>query len=334
MEFKAFTADDLVPAARLLAQRHALERRAFPTLRAAFEDGERTERILSEMLEDASSVGLCAYENGEMKGYLLSDVRADAVLGRRAFIPYEGMAVAQDESPELYRQMYARIAEMWLDQGALAHYAVVPAGDPRAADAWLRLSFAYQQVYGITELKASEARVPQGLSVRLAEAGDREALRAVSNLIYAYQAAAPTYAAALPERIAEIREGYGDMAADDDTITLLAYAGNELIGFQCADTQDDGDCMMLPERCVEISVCGTIKEKRGTGVGSLLTARMMNRALDAGYQNAIVDWRMANLSSSRFWPKMGFRPVAYRMFRQIDERVYWAKGQTGVSCAE
>ena len=32
------------------------------------------------------------------------------------------------------------------------------------------------------------------------------------------------------------------------------------------------------------------------------------------------DWRIANLLASRFWPKRGFQPTAYRMVRYLHSR--------------
>jgi hypothetical protein len=29
---------------------------------------------------------------------------------------------------------------------------------------------------------------------------------------------------------------------------------------------------------------------------------------------------------SRFWPRRGFRPVAYRRVRRVDQRIAWANG--------
>ena len=40
-------------------------------------------------------------------------------------------------------------------------------------------------------------------------------------------------------------------------------------------------------------------------------------ARDAGYPWVVTDWRMTNLTSSRAWPRLGFRPTFYRLFRAI-----------------
>jgi len=46
--------------------------------------------------------------------------------------------------------------------------------------------------------------------------------------------------------------------------------------------------------------------------------------IEKGYNNMVTDWRITNLASSTFWPKCGFKPVAYRMVRHINSNIAWA----------
>ena len=326
MEFREFTKEDVIQASKLLANRHRRERNIFPALKREFEDSKNTEKILYELMESSYVKGVCAYENNNLLGFLLSNIKIEGMLGRCAYVNYEGLAIADTESPELYRKLYAEISKVWLENGALSHYIEVPAGYKEVVDSWLKLSFAFQQVYGIANLSKADVSIPDNLVIRQAGKNDSEELRKISNLICSYQAGSPTYAVGLPENVAHIRDGYGELPEDEDSIVLLAYNDSKLLGFQCANTEENNSKMMIPEKSLEISVGGTIGESRGTGVGNILTKLMFNRAIEKGFKNAIADWRIASLSSSNFWPKEGFQPVAYRMFRHIDERVYWADG--------
>ena len=59
--------------------------------------------------------------------------------------------------------------------------------------------------------------------------------------------------------------------------------------------------------------------------------RFANTLADAcarGYAYCAIDWVATNLLSSRFWPRQGFRPMVYRLMRQIDPRVLWAYGES------
>ena len=42
-----------------------------------------------------------------------------------------------------------------------------------------------------------------------------------------------------------------------------------------------------------------------------------SRARERGYPTIVVDWRVTNLLSSRFWPGRGFRTTFLRLYRSI-----------------
>lgn len=309
-----------------MAKRHKKERIIFPSLKKKFEDAKCTEKILKERIERNYTKGICAYKDNKILGFLLSNIKIDNRFGRCAWIDYEGLAIADSESPELYRKLYAQLVKVWVENGVLSHYIIIPAGDKQVVDSWLNLSFAFQQVYGITSLSKYDVKIPDNLTIKLADENDSENLRNISNLIFTYQAGAPTYAAGLPEDMEIIRERYGELPNDDESIILLAYAGSELLGFQGGYIEEDNSHMMIPEKAIGMEIAGTVEKSRGSGIGNILTKLMFNKAIEDGLENAYTDWRIANLCSSNFWPKKGFKPVAYRMYRRIDERIYWSDG--------
>jgi ribosomal protein S18 acetylase RimI-like enzyme len=99
------------------------------------------------------------------------------------------------------------------------------------------------------------------------------------------------------------------------------------VGFQCyfpVDSSEKG--LIVPEKCLELSVAGTRPDFQGRGIGQTLTRHGMADAYERGYRMCLTDWRSTNLQSSRFWPRQGFQPVAYRLARRIDDRIAWAKG--------
>jgi GNAT superfamily N-acetyltransferase len=61
---------------------------------------------------------------------------------------------------------------------------------------------------------------------------------------------------------------------------------------------------------------------RKHGVGAALLARVVEWAGEHGYERCAVDYETHNPNGSRFWEKH-FRPVAYSVMRQVDERVAW-----------
>jgi ribosomal protein S18 acetylase RimI-like enzyme len=56
----------------------------------------------------------------------------------------------------------------------------------------------------------------------------------------------------------------------------------------------------------------------------MLARHGLLHAKEAGYRFCVADWRTTNLLSSRFFPRLGFTPVAFRLTRHIDPRITWA----------
>jgi GNAT superfamily N-acetyltransferase len=57
--------------------------------------------------------------------------------------------------------------------------------------------------------------------------------------------------------------------------------------------------------------------ERGRGVGMALFREISRQALNAGYGTLFTNWRMTNLSASRFWTAVGFQPVYHRLQRTV-----------------
>lgn len=81
---------------------------------------------------------------------------------------------------------------------------------------------------------------------------------------------------------------------------------------------------MSPDDVIELCVAGTYSFHMGSGIGKKLMNEGYRIFREKGYSYIITDWRMTNLASSTFWPKCGFKPIAYRMVRHIDRNYAWA----------
>ena len=72
-----------------------------------------------------------------------------------------------------------------------------------------------------------------------------------------------------------------------------------------------------PGEPISLDVAATLPEARGLGVGMALTTHALWWARRQGHERMKADWRIANLLASRFWPRRGFEPTAYRMVRYV-----------------
>jgi GNAT superfamily N-acetyltransferase len=251
--------------------------------------------------------GAEARRDGKLVGRLLAEVRDDKVRGRHA---WSALGDHCAEEPELYRDLYAVAGRRWLDEGAASHYVVVPADD-QILWAWLGAAFAIQQVHGERSLEdVGEPRSPSGFTIRLAGLDDLEAGARLAPIITEHQIEAPVWSWLERPSDAELREHWREAVADPASTWFLAERddGTPLGGLLLWD--DEGEPISL-------DVAFTVPEARGLGVGVALTERAFWWARQHGHDRMKADWRIANLLASRFWPKRGFRPTAYRMVRYV-----------------
>jgi GNAT superfamily N-acetyltransferase len=72
-----------------------------------------------------------------------------------------------------------------------------------------------------------------------------------------------------------------------------------------------------PDSAAILGYAATLPEFRGRGAGVALTEAVFDWARKGEYSTIIVDWRVTNLLSSRFWPRRGFRESFIRLYRSI-----------------
>lgn len=325
----SFQSEYLDQAACLLAGRHRVHRCTQPELPARFENPEDARRAVEAAWQRPCTSGTAAFDGSRLIGYLIGDETTDTLRGHTANVRLAGHALAADAPADLYLDLYAAAGERWVTRGCFDHYVMAPAAD--TALAWFAIGFGQEQVYALRPLNSADdspPTIPNGLTIRRATSEDRGLLADVAPWIAAYQAQAPVWAPAPPDMIAEIRMGYADLADDATATVWLALEAGECVGFQLYYAAQAAPAeLLIPERCVELSVAATHPDRRGKGINRLLTAIGLADALHHEYTCCITDYRATNPLSSRFWPRTGFCPAVYRLARHIDSRVLWATGK-------
>jgi ribosomal protein S18 acetylase RimI-like enzyme len=322
VEIIPFRAEHIEAAAKLLTHRTQQEQMS---KKFYFQIAEKA---ITNLWGKPPVFGIAATIDGELIGYLISYAIIDAMMGRTAWIPIDGYAIAQGQSNELYRDMYAALSSKWVNNGIFDHVVMVAAENKVLLDTWFSLSFGQEQAYGKCALEDYQSpELPEsGVTIRLATPNDKDSLYNLGDTIVRYQMRAPVFATALPEEIIEYREGYAGLVDENDVIVWLAEQDGLVLGMQAyfpveLDTTD----LLNPSNSIELKVGATLESIRGQGVGKQLTYQGLLHAKQSGYDYCVTDWRTTNLLSSRFWPHMGFRPIAYRLSRHIDERIVWAQ---------
>jgi GNAT superfamily N-acetyltransferase len=315
LEVLPFGEEHLPAAAVLLAERHRRHRAAEPLLPAAFEEADAAGAEIEQLWRTKGAAGVVGVRGGRVAGYLIGTPRDESVWGPNGWVEHAGHAAAD---PDDIRDLYAAVAEDWVDAGRTRHFAMVPASDTGLVDAWFRLSFGQQQTYAVREVDA-EAGWPAG--IRRAEPRDVDALLAMAPLVEEVQVRAPTFARRVrPLDMDELRTDIEDEVRREDWASLVFESAGAVVGsFLLMPVEQSASVVGLaraPGHCY-LAWGATVPAVRGTGAGLLLMQAADAWAHDAGYTAMTIDWRVANLLASRFWPRRGFRPTFLRLCRNV-----------------
>jgi GNAT superfamily N-acetyltransferase len=313
-----FGGEHLDEAARLLAERHRAQRLVEPGLDSRYEAADAARAEIEELLRGDGASGVAALAGGELAGFVLGRPR-DASWGPNVWVDPAGHAVVD---PELVRDLYAAAAERWVADGFTSHYAVVPATDPALVDAWFRVGFGHQHVHAIRETPpAGElSEVPTDLVLRLASRDDLDALARLDVVLPEHQTLSPVFSRLPPPDLEETRAEYEQDFDDPRFTTYVVEHDGEVVGSAIAcpiEVSSAHKSLTLPPGAGFLGFAAVLPEARGLGAGRLLGEAVLAWARETGRAWVVTDWRMTNLLASRAWPRLGFRPTFYRLFRAI-----------------
>lgn len=251
--------------------------------------------------------GAEARRAGEVVGRLVGELRDDELRGRHS---WSALGDHHAEDAELYRDLYAVAGRGWLDKGAASHYVVVPA-DEAVLWAWLGVAFAIEQVHAERELAdVTEPRAPEGFSIRQGGPDDLDTAAGLAPIITEHGIEPPVWSGMTRPTDDRFRESMLEALADP--------AGTWFVAEREDGTALGGLLLWAdPGEPISLDVAMSFPEARGLGVGVALTEHAFWWAREHGHDRIKADWRIANLLASRFWPKRGFRPTAYRLVRYL-----------------
>lgn len=337
MKLNPFVEADLEEAAELLARRHQNDRAHEQALPERFTQPLAARTAIEKTWHDAHQSGVVARHEGQLIGYLIGVPKTSGPWGRGVWVELPGHAIDPTFGAEVYRDLYAAISPSWVSLGFLAHYALIPASDRDALEAWFALSFGKEQTHGIRETApASAFDVPADPTLEIRQAGlaDLDASLELDDIIPIQHSRSPVYAPFPPYDREEVRQESIEILENKQWKLWLAFRNGRVVGCQLFIPAKPGPGtadMLYSEQYSCLAIGATREEEQGRGVGRALTAHGLAADHAAGYTHCITDWRATNLLSSRFWPRQGFRPVAYRLSRRLDENILWAHGHPSPS---
>jgi GNAT superfamily N-acetyltransferase len=317
LEIRPFEPGHLDDAARLLAARHAAQRSHEPSLPVAFEATDAARAAVEELLTPEAS-GTLATRGGAVVGFLLGTPRADTSWGPNVWVEGAGHAV---ERAEDVRDLYARAAARWVEEGRTSHYAIVPATDAGLVDAWFRLGFGQQHVHAVREAPPQPlTELPDGVEIRRPTRDDIDALTELELALPFHQQASPVFSPLPPPPFEEARAEWEEDFDNPIFATFVAVTDGRVVGSAvgCPITVSGmHKGILCPDEAGFLGFAAVLPEARGAGIGKALGTTVLDWAAAEGYAAVVTDWRATNLLSSRTWPQLGWRPTFYRLHRAI-----------------
>ena len=317
-EVVPFSDEHIEEAAALLAARHARQRETEPLLPRRYEAQDEARDEVAAFWQTDGASGAIAFRDGNPVGYLIGAPHDPDVWGENVWVELAGHAV---EDAEDIRDLYAIAAARWFDDGNRRHYALVPTDDPALIDAWFRLGFGHQQEHGIREVPPqTDVHVPEGFEIRDPREEDIDQLVPIDLALPTHQGSSPVFSPRPLPTAEEIQaEWRKTLAGDDEKLLVGCFDGKPVACWSvcAAELSRHYNGLGLPERACYLAFASTLPEARGSGIGVALTDASLAAAAADGYTAMVTDWRVTNLLASRFWPKRGFRPAFYRLYRSI-----------------
>jgi len=330
IEYISFT-DKVIPdAGKLLADRHARNRKVLPLLPERFEDPEVAAKAITALWQKKTKNGYAAYRNGKLVAYLIGETMSPT-WGRSGYTYLPGYALAKNEDPQVLQNLYAMLGEDWVKKGFFNHYLYISAADKEILKAAFDIGFGKERADALLDfrtLKVPDVEIPQGIIVRKAGTGDNALVGSFSNVIFRALAKAPYWHPTVPEDWDDLYEGWSELADDKEWTVWLALENEDahsIIGFT---TQQEADTDMLASpRTAYMSVAATKPQARGRGLSTVMTWHGLEQAHKDGFDICYTNWITPNLLASRFWPRFGFQDVAYRVAKKVSPMIAWAKDE-------
>jgi ribosomal protein S18 acetylase RimI-like enzyme len=278
------------------------------------------QQISHEMAREVSGSYL-VLNNNQVLGFAIASIRRDDIWGDSGWINLGAWGFDTDYINN-FPFIYQKIAETWVKKNIYKHYIMIFDFEKIKMNIMTDMGFARQQTHAVLNLGLYKDTInsPDVYIYRRSNETDQAEMNGFSRLIAEYQTKSPCFASAPLKYLENLDEGFSSICRDPEIDLFVAQDGSTIAGYQgYYDTENPG--FIIPPKSVELAVSCVKEEYRGKGCGLNITKMSLSEQKKRGFDFAVTDWRSANLLSGPFWKKTGFKPVAHRLFRQIDSLI-------------
>jgi GNAT superfamily N-acetyltransferase len=159
--------------------------------------------------------------------------------------------------------------------------------------------------------------VDAGVRIRPGTPDDLDLVAMLDRVLIEHQVASPSFSGLPIPDDDELRSEWSDLWDQGGPYThFVAERAGRPLGHVVLYRRPTGD-LRVPERNIDLSHAATLPAARGSGVNLALTGHALTWAHEQGFRSMTTDWRSVNLLASRHWPRVGFRPAYYRLYRAL-----------------
>lgn len=279
-----------------------------------------------------NGLGVAAYENGRMTGFLCGCSPFDHAFGstdaKGIFSPMGANAAVSDQHDRIYAAMYQAAGAKWVGAGAASHAVCLYAHDEAAQYQFFRYGFGMRcadairsadHVPPVSSSRTAEDMTDPCMDITFFEPGPDEihtVLPLHTRLVQSYQDS-PFFMLRQPECLSDITESI----RQSHPLYFAARHEHQVIAFIRAEVSGETFIQDTPGY-LHITGAYCLPEYRRTGVSSLLLSRLLKKMQTLGLRHLGVDYESINASGSGFWNKH-FTAYTHGVVRRIDEHILY-----------
>lgn len=317
VEIVPFSEKHIEDAAALVAGRYTNLRSMVPTMPDYYENPAAFQPLLQDLTQQ--NPGVAALNGGQLIGFAAGMVLPDFRGRRSVYSPEWANAAVEDQSREVYQQLYAALSEVWVADRCSAHYVTVFAHDRPGIEAWSWQGFGMSGVDAMRDLSpASSEPVRAHIETKPVTPDDIDALLQLEGNLITYMEAAPIFLLG-----GDTWDGnaWAEYLKGEQNRVWLAYCDGELSAYMKMGPPNPGACHVIKDPAT-VSITGAFTQEphRAQGVATVLLNEVLDWARDHGYTRCGVDFEPMNILGARFWLRH-FQAFCFSMHRMIDGRL-------------
>jgi GNAT superfamily N-acetyltransferase len=227
---------------------------------------------------------------------------------------------------DVYREMYAALADEFVRRGFFEHMVSLPAQDAAAIEAFVSLGFGTTSACAVRGVEPVE-RAGASIEVHQASAEDFGVIASLRDELTLHHARPPIFSPWLTEADQAAYSLIQGLLQDPEANAhWVGYRDGKPVGMTTFMPPSFLAPMELPDSTIYLFLGVVTEEARLGGIGSAILARGVDWARENGYAHIALHFATPNVSGAKFWQDNGFVPVEYGMRRTIDPRIAWARG--------